>query len=211
MAEVEIPNPDELEELKAKAFTRHVALTTAIYAVLLAIASLGGGNATKDMMLAQQQATDQWAYYQAKSIREHQTRTERDRLELELAERGPAMSPEVRAKFEAQRNRLHEEVERYRKEKRDIETHARKLERERDMNRAKDPYFDYGTALLQIAIVLSSVAIISSSRSMFGFSLAVALVGLLLTLNGFTLLFGRPTFVESTSEPSVSDGISEVG
>jgi hypothetical protein len=193
MPDVEIPNPDDLEELKAKTFTRRVALTTAIFALLLAIASLGGGNATKDMMLAQQQATDQWAFYQAKSIREHQARIERDRLELELAERSAAMNPEVRERFEVQRTRYGEEIERYEKEKRDIEKRAREFERDRDVNRAKDPYFDYSTSLLQIAIVLSSVAIISSSRLMFGFSLVLAFVGLLLMVNGFTLLSGGPT------------------
>jgi hypothetical protein len=71
MPEVELPNPEELEERRGKAFTRRVALTTAIYAVVLAIASLGGNNATKEMLLAQQQASDLWAFYQAKAIREH--------------------------------------------------------------------------------------------------------------------------------------------
>ena len=52
MTEVELPNPEELEEVKGKAFTRRVALTTAIYAVVLAIASLGGNNAMKEMLLA---------------------------------------------------------------------------------------------------------------------------------------------------------------
>lgn len=193
MPDIELPNPDDLEELKAKEFTRRVALTTAIYALLLAIASLGGGNATKDMMLAQQQSTDQWAFYQAKSIREHQARIELERLELDLAERGAAMNQDVRERFELQRSRTNEEVERYETEKREIETRAREFEHDRDVNRAKDPYFDYGTSLLQIAIVLSSVAIISNSSRMFGFSLAIASVGCLLMLNGFTLLVGRPT------------------
>ena len=47
MAEVELPKHEELEELKGKAFTKRVALTTALYAVVLAIASLGGTNAMK--------------------------------------------------------------------------------------------------------------------------------------------------------------------
>ncbi len=42
----------------------------------------------REMLLAQQQASDQWAFYQAKVIREHQYRTQRMRLEVELAERG---------------------------------------------------------------------------------------------------------------------------
>src|SRR5262245_47208557 len=139
MPDIELPNPDDLEEVKAKAFTRQVALTTAIYALLLAIASLGGGNATKDMMLAQQQATDQWAFFQAKSIREHQTRMERDRIELDLAERGATMSQEAREKFESLQAHHGDEVERYEKEKREIEKRAREFERDRDVNRAKDP------------------------------------------------------------------------
>ncbi|HEY7517319.1 MAG TPA: DUF4337 family protein, partial [Methylomirabilota bacterium] len=63
MAEVELPNPEELEERRDKAFSRRVALTTAVYAVVLAIGSLGGNNAMEDILLAQQEATNQWAYY----------------------------------------------------------------------------------------------------------------------------------------------------
>ena len=50
----------ELPEVETadKTFARRAALTTAIYAVMLAIASLGGDNATKEMLLAQQQASD---------------------------------------------------------------------------------------------------------------------------------------------------------
>src|SRR5205823_13340517 len=96
MAEVELPKHEELEELKGKAFTKRVALTTALYAVVLAIASLGGTNAMKHMLLAQQQASDQWSLYQAKVIREHQYRIQKLRREADLAERGPSMKPEAR-------------------------------------------------------------------------------------------------------------------
>src|SRR5437763_7103952 len=117
MAEVELPNLEEIEELKGKTFTRRVALTTAIYAVILAISSLGGSNSTKDMMLAQQKASDLWAHYQAKSIREHQSGLERGRLELELAERGSTMNTDAREKFEARRDKMKAEEDRYHGEK----------------------------------------------------------------------------------------------
>src|SRR5262245_22585658 len=148
MAEVELPNPDEIEELKQKTFTRRVALTTAIYAVVLAIASLGGSNSTKDMMLAQQKSADLWAHYQAKSIREHQSRGERLRLELELAERGATMNTDVREKFEGRRAELKAEEDRYRHEKEEIQHQAKEQEHERNVNLAKDPYFDFGEVLL---------------------------------------------------------------
>ena len=192
MPEVELPNPEELEERRGKAFTRRVALTTAIYAVVLAIASLGGNNATKEMLLAQQQASDLWAFYQAKAIREHQYRAQKQRLEVDLAERGSTMKPEGRKKFEALMTNFAEEEKRYNAEKKEIEKDAKKLEHERDVNRTKDPYFDFAEALLQIAIVMSSISILSTSRSTFIFSLLLAVIGVLLTLNGYTLIFKLP-------------------
>jgi hypothetical protein len=192
MPEVELPNPEELEERRGKAFTRRVALTTAIYAVVLAIASLGGNNATKEMLLAQQQASDLWAFYQAKAIREHQYRAQKQRLEVDLAERGSAMKPEGRKKFEALMTNFAEEEKRYNAEKKEIEKDAKKLEHERDVNRTKDPYFDFAEALLQIAIVMSSISILSTSRSTFIFSLLLAVIGVLLTLNGYTLVLKLP-------------------
>ena len=88
MAELELPNLEELEEIKAKTLTRRIALTTAIFAVLLAITSLGGNNAMKEMLLSQQQASDQWAFYQSKALREHLYKTNGLRIEMDLLERG---------------------------------------------------------------------------------------------------------------------------
>lgn len=96
MAEVELPNIEELEEIRAKTFTKRVALTTSIFAVLLAITSLGGNQVMKDMLLSQQQASDQWAFYQAKALREHLYKTNSLRIELDLLERGAGMKPEAK-------------------------------------------------------------------------------------------------------------------
>ena len=65
MAEVELPNPEELHERREDHFSRRVALVTAVFAVLLALAALGGNHAMKEMLLAQQKSSDQWAFYQA--------------------------------------------------------------------------------------------------------------------------------------------------
>ena len=102
------------------------------------------------------------------------------------------MKPEGRKKFEALMTNFAEEEKRYNAEKKEIEKDAKKLEHERDVNRTKDPYFDFGEALLQIAIVMSSISILSASRSTFIFSLLLAVIGVLLTLNGYTLIFKLP-------------------
>jgi hypothetical protein len=192
MAEIELPNPEELEEAKHKSFTRRVALTTAIFAVLLAITSLGGNNAMKEMLLAGQQASDQWAYYQAKVIREHLYKNNRMRLEVDLLERQGTLKPEVKQRFEEMIKKLDEEEARFRTEKKEIEEKAREHEREREVNRAKDPYFDYAEVLLQISIVMASIAILSGSKAVFGFAATSAACGTLLMINGFLLLFRLP-------------------
>lgn len=193
MSEVELPNPEELEEHQAKAFTRHVALTTAIFAVILAIASLGGGVCMKEMLLAQQQASDQWAFYQAKVIREHYYRAQKERLELDLLEK-ESLKPEVKQRYQELLRQTTKQAERYGVEKADIKKQAEHLEHERDKYRGKDPYFEYAEVLLQIAIVMSSIAILAHSRLMFGFSLVSATLGALLAANGFLMIVHLPFF-----------------
>ncbi len=192
MSELPEPLQEALEGARDKAFTRRVALTTALYAVVLAITALGGSNATKEMLLAQQQASDQWAFYQAKVIREHQYRAQALRLEAELLERGATMLPAVRAKYEELRGKFADEETRYGAEKRDIEKAAKRLEHERDVNRERDPNFDLAEALLQIAIVIASVSILSTSRPLYGVSIVFAVIGAILSLNGFLLLVHLP-------------------
>src|SRR5229473_6263395 len=147
MPEVELPNPDEIHEKAESSFGRRVALVTAVFAVMLALAGLGGSNATKEMLLAQQQSSDQWAFYQAKVIREHEYRIQQKRLEVELAERGASMVPEARQQYEALLAEFTAETKRYNTEKKDIEKDAKKLEHERDVNRNRDPYFDFAEVL----------------------------------------------------------------
>jgi len=191
VAEVELPDPHELEERRDKTFSRRVALTTAVYAVILAIASLGGSNAMKEMLLAQQEASNQWAFYQSKVIREHLNRANKLTLEAQLAEPSTLKGPE-RVKIEALARQFGDEENRMNADKKEIEPKAKAAEATRDRNQAKDPYFDYAEVLLQIAIVCASIAILSASRPMFWFSSVLALCGLLLTINGFTLLVHLP-------------------
>jgi len=192
MAEVELPRPDELHEHAANSFSRRVALVTAIYAVVLAIAALGGNHAMKEMLLSQQQSSDQWAFYQAKVIREHLYRGQKLRLEADLVERDATLKPEARKKLEGLLAKLEEEEKRYNVEKKDIEKAAKALEHQRDGFAARDPYFLVAEALLQIAIVMASVSILARSGLIFSFSLGLAVIGAVLTLNGYFLLFQLP-------------------
>ncbi len=71
---------------------------------------------------------------------------------------------------------------------------AKDIEKERDRALRKDPYFDIAQALLQIAIVLASVAIIAGVDLLVVLSFATGGLGALLMLNGFLLLVALPGF-----------------
>jgi hypothetical protein len=162
--------------------------------VILAITSLGGNNAMKEMILAQQQASDMWAFYQAKVVREHLYRIQKLWAEAQLLEKSSSgsLKSEDRKRLEALRQTLADEETRFRTEKKDIEREAKRWEHERDLNLKKDPYFDYAEVLLQIAIVMATIAIIAHSPRMYYFSIGLAVIGAFLSVNGFFLFVKLP-------------------
>lgn len=194
MGEVELPNPHELEEIKQRGFTKRVALITAIIAVVLGIGALGKNYTMKEMLLAQQQAPNQWSFYQAKVIREHLYRSQRMILETIQLDWGGSMKQGDKGRIKIMLQKMAEEEARYNKEKKEIKQEAKKFETMRDLHRSKDPFFEFAEVLLQISIVMSSVSILASSYKIFYFALSSATLGVLLAFNGFMMVFSLPFF-----------------
>ncbi len=168
-----------------------------ILAVLLAVCGVGGDNATKDANRANIDASNTWAFFQAKNIRRTNFILAADELELTLlAQPGlPAdAAAAIRKKIEAWRAT----ADRYRTEPdtreglTELSARAKELERERDVALRKDPYFDLAAALIQIGIVLASVAIIAGTTALLYGSFAAGALGALLMLNGFWLFAAIP-------------------
>lgn len=162
--------------------------------MLLAVTPLGGNNAMKEMLFAQQQASDQWAFYQSKPMREHLYRTNSARLEVDILDRGPAMRPEANTRYAAMLKDMRAEEARYGEEKKKVEQDARRFEAERDKNLDKAPYFDYAEVLLQISIVMASISMLAASRPVLYFAILSASFGTGLMLNGYLLIFRLPFF-----------------
>lgn len=181
--EVEIPNVKELHEKRENDFSKLVAMITACFAVILAITSLGGNEAMKETILAQQQASDNWAYYQAKNIRENIYKVGAMVLEAEKINNSNSAT-----RYSGLLAKMQNDTARYSSEKKEIEKEAKKLEAERDKSREKNVNFEYGAVLIQIAIVMSSVAILAKSRLSFYFAVAIAAIGVLFAINGFFLI-----------------------
>ena len=192
MPDIEIPDPGEVKEKAEDPFAKRVALCIAVYAVALAVTALGGSNAGKDMMMGMQKATNLWAYYQAKVVRENLYLLEAEKLELDLEIRGGTLKPDERQRVETVRAKYKAKAEEYAREKQEIRHQAEEFEKERDVAARKDPYFDFAEVFLQIAIVLASVAMLSGKKWSFHASLGLAGLGVVLTVNGFLLLMKIP-------------------
>ena len=178
-------------------FRRLAAIYVGVVAMLLAIASLGGSEATKEMLNANIQASDTYAFYQSKYIRQLHYQTTADQLEL-IAAAAQALPAESRAKVDHLAKSYRDQVVREESNpatgtgKKELLAKAQAWEHERDHAAAKIPNFEYAEALYQIAIVLGSVAIVAASAWLLGLSGILATVALLLTLNGYLLLVPLP-------------------
>jgi Domain of unknown function (DUF4337) len=174
---------------------RLIAVYIAVLAVALSICSVGGGNATKDATARNIEASNAWAFFQAKNIRRNDVRIEINELELRVAtdstltEPAKAAIQEKLKLYREQEARLTSEPETGEGVK-ELMARGKALEAQRDVAMRKDPYFDYGQALLQIAIVLASVSIITGGSVLLLLSGLLAAGGLASMLNGFLLLFG---------------------
>ncbi len=69
---------------------------------------------------------------------------------------------------------------------------ARQMAEARERAAEQDANFDYSGVLLQIAIVMGSVAILANSRKVLWFAVAMAMTGTVLMVNGFYLFFHLP-------------------
>lgn len=194
MADVEVPDPKEIEEKGSDPFTRVVALMVAVYAVLLAVTALGGSNAGKDMVMAQQKASNAWAYYQAKVVRENLYVLAAREMDIQLADLAdePSANPKRKERREKAKRAYEDKAAEYKKEKEEIMAEAREYEAERDLASRRDPYFDFAEVFLQIGIVLASVAMLSGRRVAFYLSVVVAVVGGFLCANGYGLFLKVP-------------------
>jgi hypothetical protein len=158
---------------------------------------MGGDNAAKDANRANIDAANTWAFFQAKNIRRNEFRLAADQLELMLLAQ-PDMKPEARTAIEAKIKSYRDTAQLYTTDPKtgegldELFTKAKSIEADRDRALRKDPYFDLSQAMLQIAIVLASVAIIAGTDLLFFLSLGVGALGTLLMFNGYTLAFAIP-------------------
>jgi hypothetical protein len=157
---------EELQEHSEHAqgpFDKRVAASMAIIAAVLAIVSVLGHLTTTEELLNQQKASDQWSYYQAKSIRRYQSEFAHD---LFASMKNDALSEQYT-----------KNAEKYRKDDEEIQKEAQGLERESHAKGREALRLHFGEVFLEIAIVFASLAILSKRSLIWYASIALGLAG----------------------------------
>lgn len=179
-------------------FRSRAALVIALMAMMLAIASLGGSNVAEDMIATNIQASNLWAFYQAKNSRQTSLKVGADLLEFQMRLQDKSLTPELRQSLARKIQEYTETAARYESEpangegKKELSARAQALEAQRDRAMKQDTNFDFAEALFQIAIVLASVAILSYVRFVLKVALVLGVVATVLMLNGFFLVVPLP-------------------
>jgi hypothetical protein len=179
-------------------FRRVSGIYVGVVALLLAISTLGGGRATKEMLGASIRAADSYSFAQAKYLRETAYELAADQIEAQFIAY-PSISDEAKASMTELVKKYRDAAKRYASDptsgegRRELLARAKEWEKIRDHAEAQDPNFQYAQAGYQIAIVLASVAITASSPALLGLSAVSAGLATLLAINGFFLLVPLPS------------------
>lgn len=168
---------EELAELKEHAehakedpTLAPVSVTMAVLAVLVAIVALLGHRAHTEEVVLQAKASDQWAYFQAKNIRRHEDEMFADQASV-MTVTDAASSAKLLEKYS-------QEASRYRDEQKEIEDKAHEMEAEVATERNRADRFDLAEVFLEIALVITSITLLSGRRVFWGLGILLAVAGI---------------------------------
>ena len=170
---------------KKEPWLNFLALTTVIFAVCATLSTLKGGGYGSKAVMSQAQASDQWAFFQAKSIKGYVYDLQKEKFEMDLKVMRPSRA--LAGDYEKRIAAYKEKIERYEKEKEDIKKKADELEARRDDAQKHSGAFGMAAMFLQIAILLSSIAALMKQKYFWFLGMAAGCIGLVYFANGFLL------------------------
>lgn len=169
---------EQMKEAGEYALT-HIALSISILAALLALVTVMSHRDHTDAVLMQARASDTWNEYQAKKIRSESTSNSIDLLQLQPS-RDPAVTAAKLAEYKTHIAKWSEDLAEEQKQ-------AREFEHEVTVAERKAARYDLGEALLQIAIVLCSITLLTHKQAYWICGMAVGIVGLIFSALALTI------------------------
>lgn len=161
---------EQSEEAKKDASLRPVSFTMSVLAVLVAVTTVLGHRTHTEAVLDQARASDQWNLYQAKKNRQYNTELTADLLTA-LPIRDAAAANKVTDSYKSHLEKWNEDLAEEDKKAKEFEGEVRKAERH--ANR-----FDLGEALLEIALVISSITLLTRQRAYWGLGMVFGIAGI---------------------------------
>jgi hypothetical protein len=152
-----------------------VTLTMAVLAVLVATVSLLGHRTHTEEIILQNKVTDEWAYYQAKNIRRHNDELFAD-LTTIIATKDAEAATKLQEKYRG-------EADRYKDDQKELDAKAHETEKETDLTRRKADRFDLGEVFLEIALVVTSITLLSGRRIYWHLGLLMAIAGVVVAVS----------------------------
>ena len=177
MEELEVPTEHLHEQIHEAAeenkerWILYVALSTAIIAVLAAIAGLMGGHHSNEALLEQLKSSDQWAYYQAKGIKS------------EIASSTAKILAASGTKVDA--SDLKAKIDKYETEKTEIKKEATEFETSSREHLEKHVNFAKSVTIFQISIAIAAIAILTKRKILWVMSMLAAVGGTWFLIEGF--------------------------
>ncbi len=168
IAELKADRAATKEKEKREAWTKYVSLTVVIIAVFGSIAAQWGGKFSSRSQMSQAQASDQWAFYQAKSIKQH----------LYKINRAQVVKSADSAEAAKQQKEFDAEIAKYEKEKNEIMEKAKALEAVRDASSKLGSQIGLAITLFSMSIALTSICMMTKKKPLWFLGMAVAAVAL---------------------------------
>ena len=166
---------------------RKIALLIAVIALCLALSETLGKGAQTESISKNVEASNLWAFFQAKSIRRNVVQTAAEQGKLSL---GTTSDDAAKAALQKQIDDWQKTAERYRSDPKtgegqdQLSERAKHAEEERDLAEAKYHHYELASAAFQIGIVLASATIITGIIALAWISGLLALAGIAMTALG---------------------------
>jgi uncharacterized protein DUF4337 len=170
----------------ASSENRKIALLIAVIALFLALSEMLGKGAQTEAISKNVEASNLWAFFQAKTVRRTVVQTAADQAKLDVA----SADADAKAALQKQIEDWQKTAARYRSEPEtgegteQLAERAKHAEEERDLATAKYHHFELASAAFQIGIVLASATIITGMAVLAWISGALAVAGLAFTALG---------------------------
>ncbi len=164
----------------------YLSLTTVLIAVCATLSTFKGGGYSTKSLLSQSKASDQWAFYQSKSIKLYIYEMQKENLELQLSNPINKMNAE---ELQKRISSYSEKMQKYAIDKEKISEDAKNYESVRDESKNHSERFGMAVIFLQVSILLSSISALTKKKTLWYVSIMIGSIGVVYFINGFVVFF----------------------